>query len=164
MLLLDSPTPEGPVAIYSWVNYISRRMNRPVSTSTVISACWRLMQHDVKISGVRIRTHMTYGSESECAIYPLHHSAPQVSILLAVSALRLIDCMKNIYGMCSILLAIREEKVHIITKRNVHEPRLQGNASRILEDANLCPSSWPWPRGSMQADRPRPWGSCWCWA
>jgi len=33
------------------------------------------MLYDVKISGDRIRI-MTHGSESECAIYPLHRSAP----------------------------------------------------------------------------------------
>jgi len=41
----------------------------------VISACWRLMHHDVKISGSRIRTHDLWIRKRVC--YPLHHSAPQ---------------------------------------------------------------------------------------
>jgi len=51
--------------------------NRPVSTSSVISACWRLMHHDVKIRGARIRNHDLWIRKRVC--YPLHHSAPQSS-------------------------------------------------------------------------------------
>jgi len=43
-----------------------------VSTSPVISACWRLMHHDVKISGARIRTHDLWIRKQVC--YPLHHT------------------------------------------------------------------------------------------
>jgi len=42
-----------------------------VSTSPVISACWRLMYHDVKISGARIRTHDLWIRKRLC--YPVHH-------------------------------------------------------------------------------------------
>jgi len=37
--------------------------------------CWRLMHHDVKISGARIWTHDLWIRKRVC--YPLHHSAPQ---------------------------------------------------------------------------------------
>jgi len=50
-------------------------LNRPVSSSSVISACWRLMRYDVKISGAPNRTHDLWTREWVC--YPLHHSAPQ---------------------------------------------------------------------------------------
>jgi len=46
-------------------------LNRPVSTSPVISACWRL----IKIRASRIRTHDLWIRERVC--YPLHHSASQ---------------------------------------------------------------------------------------
>jgi len=49
-------------------------LNRPVSTSTVISACWKLMQHVLKICGARIRTHDLWTRKRVCC--PLHHSAP----------------------------------------------------------------------------------------
>jgi len=58
-------------------------LNRPVSTSPVISACWRLMHHDVKISGARIRTHDTWIRKRVC--YPLHHSASLVMCVDRVS-------------------------------------------------------------------------------
>jgi len=50
-------------------------MNRPVSTSPVISACWMQMHHDVKLSGARIRTHDLWIRKRVC--HPLHHGAPQ---------------------------------------------------------------------------------------
>jgi len=46
-----------------------------VSTSSVISACWRLIHYDVKTSGGWIRTHDLWIRKQLC--YPLHHSAPQ---------------------------------------------------------------------------------------
>jgi len=63
-------------------------LNRPVSTSPVTSASWRLMQYVVKISGARIRTHDQWIRKRVC--YPLHHSAPQFGtkrgVLLHVKA------------------------------------------------------------------------------
>jgi len=70
--ILDSPSPEGN---YSWVIYSIRHTE--VSTSAVISACWRLMRYDVKINGAQIRT-MTYGSESDPKSTH-HHSASNVT-------------------------------------------------------------------------------------
>jgi len=49
-------------------------LNRPVSTTTVISACWRLVHYDVKISGARIRTHDLWIRKRVC--YPLYTTVP----------------------------------------------------------------------------------------
>jgi len=65
-----------PRRVASWENYTAvDELNRPVSTSLVISACWRLMHHDVKISGTRLRTHDLWIRKRVC--YSLHQSAPQ---------------------------------------------------------------------------------------
>jgi len=63
-----------------------------MNTSPVISACWRLMHHDVKISGAQIRTHDLWIRKWVC--YPLHHSAP----------LRLEDLAPWTQVNCSLLL------------------------------------------------------------
>jgi len=58
-----------------WTTTVNE-LNRPVGTSPVISACWRMMYYDVKISGARIRTHdLSIDRKQVC--YPLHHSAQQ---------------------------------------------------------------------------------------
>jgi len=64
------------VAIYSSVDYSGQWTEScPVNTTPVISVCWRLMQYDVKISCVRIRTHDLWIRKR--VYYPLHYSAPK---------------------------------------------------------------------------------------
>jgi len=70
-----------------------------VSTSAVISACCRLMHHDVKISGARIQTHDLYGSESECAIH--YTTAPHV-----VQSVQIIACHCHCFYVFSSLYII----------------------------------------------------------
>jgi len=62
------------VAKAEWTTAVDKLI-RPVSSSPVISACWRLIHYDVKISGPRIRTHDLWIRKRVC--YPLHHSASQ---------------------------------------------------------------------------------------
>jgi len=53
--------------------------SRPVSTTPVIPACWRLIQYDVKISGARNRTCDLWIRKRVCYIYQLNHSAPHAT-------------------------------------------------------------------------------------
>jgi len=63
-----------PRRVASWVNHSRQRTEScPVSTTPVISAYWRLMFYDVKMSGVRIRTHDLWIWKRVCL--PLHHNA-----------------------------------------------------------------------------------------
>jgi len=74
-LLLDSPSTQGNS--YNWVDSSRQRTEScPVSTTLVISACWRLIHYDVKISGALIRTHDLWIRKRVC--YPLHHSAQRL--------------------------------------------------------------------------------------
>jgi len=64
-----------PWRVVRWVKH-SRQWTEscPVGTTSVISACSRLMTYDVKISGAPIRTHDLRIRKQVC--YPLHRSAP----------------------------------------------------------------------------------------
>jgi len=69
-----------------------------MSPLPVISACWRLMHFDVKISGARIRTHDLWIRKRMC--YPLHHSASRevystcVAVHLRVLSIELRACWR----------------------------------------------------------------------
>jgi len=63
MLLLDSPSPGGTLA--EWTTAVNV-LNRPVSTSSLISVCGRLMHFDVKIRDARIRTHDLWIRKQVC--------------------------------------------------------------------------------------------------
>jgi hypothetical protein len=66
-----------PRMVASWVDYSRQRTEScPVSTTPVISACWRLMNCDVKNSGALDSN-------------PLHHSTPHRILLKPVTALSL---------------------------------------------------------------------------
>jgi len=61
--------------VVSWVNYSSQRTKSFSEPYTpVISACWRLMGYDVKISGARIWTHDLWIRKRAC--YPMHYIDP----------------------------------------------------------------------------------------
>jgi len=69
-----------PRRVAGWVNYSMQRTEScPASTTSVISVCWRLMHYDVKISGVRIRTHNLWIRKRAC--YPLHHIGHSNTVL-----------------------------------------------------------------------------------
>jgi len=79
-----------------------------VSTSPVISACWRLMHYDVKISGARIRTHDLWIWKRVC--YPLHHSDSQLCII----------CTMNLDHVTFIEKKYRWNTINRLNNANIH--------------------------------------------
>jgi len=65
-----------PRRVVEWTTAVDE-LNCPVSTSSVTSACWRLMQC---CGNKRCSDPMTYGSESECA----NHYAPTLLNLMNI--------------------------------------------------------------------------------
>jgi len=76
-----------------------------VSTSSVISACWRLMHHDVKISGARIRTHDLWIRKRVC--YALHHGAPFQTLDTCISLIEAIRWPRFRCETCWLHVVIR---------------------------------------------------------
>jgi len=66
-----------PLRVASWVNYSAgNELNRPVSSTPVISACWRLLHYDVEVRGACIWTHDLWIQKGVC--YPHYTTAPHI--------------------------------------------------------------------------------------
>jgi len=123
-----------PQGVASWVDYRGQRNESyPVSTTSVISAGWKLIHYDVKISSARIRTHDLWMQKRVC--YPLHHSAPSPSLCppIRCSESWLIDWLIN---WC--LTARQHRKVNMCQLRGGKPAQAAKDSQRDTMHDTLC--------------------------